>query len=230
MSLTEMILRISLATVVSGLIGFDRELKHRPAGIRTHILVCIGAAIIAMIQEQISFTAIEFAKEYPDLQGVIRSDEARLIAQVVSGIGFLGAGTIIVTKRSVQGLTTAASLWTVAGLGLAIGMGFYRIGILGSILILIVLSILNRIIRPADVKYIEIRYVYSEEAKQFIDAYFSKQHLIVKEHDVDVDLSQENPLFRETFRLEVPLDFSDEELLRTFIQTQFIQHIRMRKI
>lgn len=230
MSLTEMILRISLATVVSGLIGFDRELKHRPAGIRTHILVCIGAAIIAMIQEQISFTAIEFAKEYPDLQGVIRSDEARLIAQVVSGIGFLGAGTIIVTKRSVQGLTTAASLWTVAGLGLAIGMGFYRIGILGSILILIVLSILNRIIQPADVKYIEIRYVYSEEAKQFIDAYFSKQHLIVKEHDVDVDLSQENPLFRETFRLEVPLDFSDEELLRTFIQTQFIQHIRMRKI
>ncbi|MGX7195929.1 MgtC/SapB family protein [Enterococcus olivae] len=230
MSLTEMILRISLATVVSGLIGFDRELKHRPAGIRTHILVCIGAAIIAMIQEQISFTAIEFAKEYPDLQGVIRSDEARLIAQVVSGIGFLGAGTIIVTKRSVQGLTTAASLWTVAGLGLAIGMGFYRIGVLGSILILIVLSILNRIIRPADVKYIEIRYVYSEEAKQFIDAYFSKQHLIVKEHDVDVDLSQENPLFRETFRLEVPLDFSDEELLRTFIQTQFIQHIRMRKI
>lgn len=84
---------------------------------RTHILVCMGACIIALIQVEIASGALRDALEYPQLAGTIRSDEARLIAQVVSGVGFLGAGTIIVTKQSVTGLTTAASLWAIAGLG-----------------------------------------------------------------------------------------------------------------
>src|SRR5699024_5161715 len=112
LSIYEICLRILLAAVFSGFIGFDREFKNRPAGIRTHILVCIGAALIAMVQKEITFNALEIAKENPDFAGVIRADEARLIAQVVSGIGFLGAGTIVVTKQAVRGLTTAASLWT----------------------------------------------------------------------------------------------------------------------
>jgi len=103
MRTVDIILRIFLAILMSGLVGFDREFKNRPAGIRTHILVCLGATMIAMLQREIGLDSIAMAQKYPELAGVVRSDEARLIAQVVSGIGFLGAGTIIVTKRTVKG-------------------------------------------------------------------------------------------------------------------------------
>src|SRR5699024_7429179 len=103
MRIVDIILRIFLAILMSGLVGFDREFKNRPAGIRTHILVCLGATMIAMLQREIGLDSIAMAQKYPELAGVVRSDEARLIAQVVSGIGFLGAGTIIVTKRTVKG-------------------------------------------------------------------------------------------------------------------------------
>lgn len=127
LTIPEIVIRLSLAMVIGGAIGFERQYKNRPAGMRTHILVCMGATIIALIQDEIAAAAIQDALAHPELAGVIRSDQARLIAQVVSGLGFLGAGTIIVTKQSVTGLTTAASLWSVAGLGIAIGMDIMRL-------------------------------------------------------------------------------------------------------
>ncbi len=132
LSVPEIMLRLGIALIFGGAIGFERQYKNRPAGMRTHILVCMGACIIALIQVEIASKALREALEYPELVGTIRSDEARLIAQVVSGVEFLGAGTIIVTKQSVMGLTTAASLWAIAGLGIAIGMGF--IGLRSSVL------------------------------------------------------------------------------------------------
>lgn len=115
LTIPEIILRLGIALLFGGAIGFERQYKNRPAGMRTHILVCIGACIIALIKVEIASKAMRDVLEYPELVGTIRSDEARLIAQVVSGVGFLGAGTIIVTKQSVTGLTTAASLWAIAG-------------------------------------------------------------------------------------------------------------------
>lgn len=106
----DVIIRLLMAVIFAGVIGLDRAYKHRPAGLRTHILVCLGACIIAMIQKNIGFDALEMARQYPQYKGVLRADDARLIAQVVSGIGFLGAGTIIVEHHSIRGLTTAASL------------------------------------------------------------------------------------------------------------------------
>ncbi|MDM8212338.1 MgtC/SapB family protein [Enterococcus hirae] len=123
----QIIVRLIAAVVLGGIIGFEREYKSHPAGLKTHILVCVGSAMIALIQEEITWQALHFATEYPDFVGVIRSDQARLVAQVISGIGFLGAGTIILSKGAVRGLTTAASVWAVAALGIAIGMGYYRI-------------------------------------------------------------------------------------------------------
>lgn len=227
MTTTEMLLRMGLAVIVSGLIGFDREVKNRPAGIRTHLLVCIGATIIAMIQEHISATALDFAKEYPEFQGVVRSDEARLIAQVVSGIGFLGAGTIIVTKQSVQGLTTAASLWAVAGLGLAIGMGFYRVGLLGATVILLVLSVLNRMIRTPEIRRLEISYQYSLETQQLIREIFAKQNISIKDYTVTIQCDQP-VIYKDSYLLEVPIDFAKEELLEAFLTHSEIKSIRLR--
>lgn len=175
LSIYEICLRMLLAGTFAGFIGFDREFKNRPAGIRTHILVCIGAALIAMIQKEITNTALEIARDNPDFSGVIRADEARLIAQVVSGIGFLGAGTIVVTKQVVRGLTTAASLWTVAGLGLAIGMGNYRIAIVSFVMIMIVLTVLKRVINIPTLKKIEISFVHKTTTKEFITDYFEEK-------------------------------------------------------
>lgn len=227
MTTTEMLLRMGLAVLVSGFIGFDREVKNRPAGIRTHILVCIGATIIAMIQENISATAFDFAQGHPEFQGIVRADESRLIAQVVSGIGFLGAGTIIVTKQSVQGLTTAASLWAVAGLGLAIGMGFYHVGLLGTIVILLVLSVLNRMIRMPEMRRLEISYHYSPEMHQLIHEAFEKQGVVVKDYMVSIQCEQP-VIYKDSYLLEVPVGFSREELLATFLMHSEIQSIRLR--
>ena len=119
-------IRMLLAVLCGGLIGIEREYKRRPAGFRTHILICLGAAITTMTGQ---FLALQL--HYP-------TDMSRLGAQVVAGIGFIGAGTIIVTpKQRVKGLTTAAGLWTSAIVGLALGGGFYEGGLLTTALILL---------------------------------------------------------------------------------------------
>lgn len=119
-------LRMLLAAVCGGAIGIEREFKRRPAGFRTHILICLGAAMTTLTSQYLSLIMHYY------------TDMARLGAQVVAGIGFIGAGTIIVTKRQrVKGLTTAAGLWTVAIIGLALGGGFYEGALLVTVLVLV---------------------------------------------------------------------------------------------
>ncbi len=127
------LLRLCLATLCGGAIGIERGRKARTAGFRTHVLVCIGAAITVLTNQYM-------------LQYFGTGDPARLGAQVINGIGFLGAGTIIVTGRhKVRGLTTAAGLWASACMGLAIGIGFYEAAIVACLLILFVNSTLHRL-------------------------------------------------------------------------------------
>lgn len=127
------IARIVLAVLCGGLIGIERETKRRPAGYRTHTLVCLGATI-TMLTSQYLMTA------------GWTTDPARLGAQVVAGIGFIGAGTIIVTRRrQVKGLTTAAGLWVSAIIGLAIGVGYYEAAILTTVFVIIAETVLSKI-------------------------------------------------------------------------------------
>lgn len=127
------IARIVLAVLCGGLIGIERETKRRPAGYRTHTLVCLGATI-TMLTSQYLMTA------------GWTTDPARLGAQVVAGIGFIGAGTIIVTRRrQVKGLTTAAGLWVSAIIGLAIGVGYYEAAILTTFFVIIAETLLSKI-------------------------------------------------------------------------------------
>ena len=127
------IVRLTLATLCGGLIGYDRSRKRRPAGFRTHILVCIGSTLVMITSQYIN-----------DIMGY-GSDPTRLGAQVISGIGFLGAGTILITgKQQVKGLTTAAGLWASACMGLAIGIGFYEGAIIGCTFILGSMTLLHR--------------------------------------------------------------------------------------
>lgn len=113
----EIILRIALGGILGGVVGFEREQHNRPAGFRTHILVCVGATLIMLVSIY-TFTG-------PEGDISRGADVSRIAAQVVSGVGFLGAGTILRQGSTIRGLTTAASLWVVAGIGLAVGGGFY---------------------------------------------------------------------------------------------------------
>ena len=127
------IIRLTLATICGGILGAERGRKKRPAGFRTHILVCIGAAMIMITSQYMS-----------DILGMT-GDASRMGAQVISGIGFLGAGTIMVVgKNEVKGLTTAAGLWACACMGLAVGIGFYEGAILSCIFLYAVVTVLHR--------------------------------------------------------------------------------------
>ena len=127
-------LRMTLAVVCGGIIGIEREYKRRPAGFRTHILICLGAAMTTLTSQYLYLVLGQY------------TDMARLGAQVVAGIGFIGAGTIIVTRRQrVKGLTTAAGLWAAAIIGLALGGGFYEGGIFATALIMVAELFFSRV-------------------------------------------------------------------------------------
>lgn len=142
MSNYQILARLLMATLLSGLIGFEREARGRTAGFRTHILVCLGATLIML-------TSIYIFEAY---KSVASMDPARIAAQVVTGIGFLGAGTIIRSGASVRGLTTAASLWAVAGIGLAVGVGFYFGAIVTTILVFVTLEVFSKMEEALDMK------------------------------------------------------------------------------
>ncbi len=130
----EAVLRLVLALLLGGLVGLEREAKGHAAGLRTHILVCLGSTLIML-------TGLHLAAHY---QGG-ELDPTRLAAQVISGIGFLGAGTIIQLRDSVRGLTTAAGLWAAAGIGLAVGSGFYLGAVATTVIVLLVLFALSNV-------------------------------------------------------------------------------------
>jgi putative Mg2+ transporter-C (MgtC) family protein len=131
-------LRLGLATILGGIIGSEREHSHRPAGLRTHILVCVGSALVMC-------TSAYIFSYYQDVfQAKSVPDPARLGAQVISGIGFLGAGTILREGFSVKGLTTAASLWTVSCIGLAVGIGFWPGALLATGAIYLTLNVVKK--------------------------------------------------------------------------------------
>ncbi|MDD9269212.1 MgtC/SapB family protein [Paenibacillus sp. GCM10023248] len=124
-----------LSVVLGGLIGLEREWSNHAAGLRTHILVCVGSTTIMLLSV---YGFNEFVNE-----ANVRIDPARLAAQVISGIGFLGAGAIMRTGATVSGLTTAASIWVVAAIGLSVGAGFYYVSIMAAVLVLFSLFVLN---------------------------------------------------------------------------------------
>ena len=159
LSLHIIILRIFLSIIIGGIIGYERGSNNQAAGFRTHILVCLGATLISLIQEQLKINLLNYAIENPLSSQVLKTDLGRLGAQVISGIGFLGAGTILREEKTIAGLTTAASVWVTGCIGLGIGWGFYRLTIITGIVVLIVLITLKKI----EVIYKTIIITYTED-------------------------------------------------------------------
>ena len=138
------VLRLILAVVVGAIIGFEREKRNKPAGFITHTMVCMGACMVSIMQLMIFDNMIDLVKQDPSLKEVIKIDTGRIIAQVISGVGFLGAGTIIQNKDKVSGITTAATLWVSACIGLIIGLGFYTIALVSSFFAIFILVIMTK--------------------------------------------------------------------------------------
>ena len=140
---------LGLTILFVGLIGFERQRKHKIAGMTTHVLVALGAAALTIVQETMMIDAIQYANEItlnnPDFVGNIVIERQRLIAQIVAGVGFLGTGAILKTNSNVYGLTTASTLWISAIIGIIFGLGQYSLGIIVSILALAVLLIVKRV-------------------------------------------------------------------------------------
>ena len=192
------VIRILAAIIVGGLIGMERGMKNRPAGLRTYMLVCVGSCLIMLTNQFI-------------YQTTGSGDTMRLGAQVVSGIGFLGAGTIVVTKHNqIKGLTTAAGLWACAGVGLAFGIGFYEGALTAAVGIYSILTILqrwekrlHRKVRTLDV-YIELRTAVS--LSEFIQ-HIRKMNLYIE----DVQFEQDSTLEVDTRAVILTLKSQNRE-------------------
>lgn len=158
-SIASIVLRMVLAVVCGGVIGVEREFKRRPAGFRTHILICIGAAMTTLTGQYL-FLVMHYY-----------TDVARLGAQVIAGVGFIGAGTIIVTQRQrVKGLTTAAGLWTAAIVGLSLGTGFYEGGIFTTVCVLVAEMVFSRWEYRLFQDYPEVNIYMEYDGKPCLDA------------------------------------------------------------
>lgn len=169
----EFILRLFIAGILGAVIGLDREYRAKEAGYRTHFLVSLGSALI-MIVSQYGFGQV-LGEESVSL------DPSRVAAQVVSGIGFLGAGTIIIQKQFVRGLTTAAGIWATAGIGLAVGAGMYGIGAAATVLTLIGLELLSLVFKSLGMKSSLIIFSTSDKdiIRRIISVLRSREYLLV---------------------------------------------------
>jgi len=176
------LIRIIMAIVIGGFIGYEREMRNRPAGFVTHTLVCVGACVVSLIQIQMVQDTILIINENPSMASALKADVGRIVAQVVTGVGFLGAGTIIFDKGSVKGLTTATTLWVVACIGLAIGLGYLKIAIISALGIIFIIVVLKQIeVIAKNRHYIRtIELAYEEKDHRFIEktVKFLKKHKI----------------------------------------------------
>ncbi|MHB1455122.1 MAG: MgtC/SapB family protein [Saccharofermentanales bacterium] len=209
---TDILLRLGIAIAVGFFIGLEREQHHRPAGIKTHILVCMGATVVSLIQLEMVADVVGQITANPALADVLKTDYGRLGAQVISGIGFLGAGTILRTKGSIKGLTTAATLWLVACVGLGVGMGYYFISISAAILGMLVLTFLRllqkSIAQKKGTKEIDFVLINKKETMSLIAEYFQSKDIRINSIDFPEEQDEidyrDKPAIRCIYKVSLP--------------------------
>ena len=206
-------LRLLLAVVFGGIVGYTREKDNKPAGFRTHILVCFGAAIISMVQDQLRLNILELASVNLKLSGVIKTDLGRLGAQVVSGIGFLGAGSIMKEKgETVGGMTTAAGIWATGCAGLGIGWGFYNLAIPAIVFMLVIIVIFKKfepkIVKKTKLLKFEVKFLEDKNyAKGLLATYEVFNQKLIKITQIDKNQAENTAIF--TVNMDEKIDISD---------------------
>ncbi len=222
----ESCIRLLLAVVVGCAVGIERERKNRPAGMRTHILVCVGAAMIAVLEQMMIADTLNINLE--DASTGVTMNYGRISAQVVSGIGFLGAGTIFISQKKIAGLTTAASLWNVACLGLVIGMGYYFIAVVGCGLVIVVLSFVQRVVHVNAAKHVEIKFIHREETVAFINESFKSMGVTILDVDFQVENKDHTNLYTNLYTLDMQSKTTYNDMVNALSEYSNIQGIRTR--
>ena len=220
----QVIFRLILSAFLGGLVGMEREANNRPAGLRTHVLVTLGSALIMMISID-GFNGM----------GVNSSggDPARLAAQVVSGIGFLGAGTILRNGTNIKGLTTAASLWVCGGIGLAIGSGYYVGGFVTVVIVLFTLMRLGMIEKRILKSKYRVLIVNSVERPGLIGELGTiLGHYSMDIRDIKImrdDEDKDTGLIEIQFTIKVPITFPNTHLLEGLLNIKGVENAGWEK-
>jgi len=221
----DMLIRIAIAVLIGCMIGAEREYKNRPAGLRTHVLVCLGACSIALAE--CLFTSNLSA----DTSGNVTYNFGRLCAQVISGIGFLGAGTIFTQRKKIAGLTTAASLWNVACLGILTGYGYYWVSLFMAVLVLVVLMMLQKVIRVNAIKRVEVRFNNRADTIAFINEFFETAGIKVLDLDFHIETVSDDGAAGEgfyinTYTLHLPAKINYTDVINHLAAYPHIQSVR----
>ncbi|MGR3301843.1 MAG: MgtC/SapB family protein [Candidatus Scalindua sp.] len=197
--------KLLIAAILGGFIGWEREKRGRPAGLRTHLLLCVGVTLMMLVSEHIFVHYQVYESD-----SVLRIDPARIAAQVVTGVGFLGAGTIMRFKASVRGLTTAASLWIVSGIGLAVGSGFILPAIFTTIIAITTLIFLPKVEGGMEKdKYMTIKILISGQ-EHFLDNIkniLEKNSVKLQNYKFEKDVQKEEIVY------DMNVKFKDERML-----------------
>jgi putative Mg2+ transporter-C (MgtC) family protein len=214
------LVRLSVAAGLGGLIGLERELRDREAGFRTHILVCLGSALFTIV------SAYGFREFLTSGDQVIRADPTRIAAQIVTGIGFLGAGAIIRQGLSIRGLTTAATLWVAAAIGMAAGAGYYSGAVIGTAITLLALWPLRFL------AYYVVEYVRPEEQRMVVElapetSVSELMSALEREHAHVESIQVEDELDRRVVTLA--LDTPSERLVAALSDLDFVKGVQWRR-
>ena len=213
----EITLRLLIAALIGSAIGFEREATHQAAGLRTNMLVCLASCILTITQAEVSYFIIRLSLENPELQTILSTDFARIPAQIVSGVGFLGAGAILTTKSEmVTGLTTAATIWAVAGLGIAVGYGYYYLSALACIVMLLVLYVLKKIIRTHEVFKLDI-VLQDKDVIQSFNKLFKKNNLETSGEDFIMERTEDGSTYHVTYDVFIPPTMDRNDLIDEFL-------------
>ncbi|AQS53637.1 hypothetical protein BW727_101270 [Jeotgalibaca dankookensis] len=213
----EVTVRLVVAVLIGSIIGLERERKNQSAGIRTNIIVCVSACILTIIQIKISFSVIQMVSADPELHGVLSTDFARITAQIVSGIGFLGAGAILTTQMdTISGLTTAATIWAVSGLGIAVGMGYYFLSISSTLILISVLYLLKKVTKPGEKHVLIIKMTNDRHIKE-VRKVFETYELHKINEDFAMSRVDGELIYTFTYFLYIPNKLDNSDLIDAFL-------------
>jgi len=187
-------LKLLLAALAGGIIGFEREMHGRPAGLRTHLLVTLGACLMMIVSEAFY---LKYGGEGAD--SAVRLDPSRTAAQIIAGIGFLGAGVILKEGINIRGLTTAASLWVVAGLGMSFGMGLFAPGVMATLLALFSLFFLKKLeprIKKDRYLFLSVKADIKHDIYPDLERIFGERRLRISDLGATLDLDHQVVCYR----------------------------------
>ena len=211
LTIAAVLMRIGVAVVIGAVIGIDREIKNRPAGMRTHVLVCVGAALVSLIESQTVADVVA-------------------LGNASTGVGFLGGGTIFMSDRKISGLTTAASLWCTACIGLAVGSGYILMAVAAGVIVLVILRLMQRIVHVNTLKRLEVQFIHRTQTLAFLNEYFMNLGVKILDVDFHAESRPEGNLYTNLYTLSMPAKTSYVDVIGTLSAHPKIRTVRTRNI